>query len=163
MTSTWRIANPQDWDRISELSVLLNREDPGEVPRTGGRSIRATLAELLANPIRGAAEVFEVDFSVVGYALLISFWSNEFGGEICTIDELYVERAWRGRGAGSSLISVLRTPGNALWPGTPVALMLEAHRANTRSRALYARHGFEVDPNHHMILPLVADAAMRTN
>jgi hypothetical protein len=41
--------------------------------------------------------VCDVERRTVGYALLISFWSNELGGEVCNIDELFVAPVYRRR------------------------------------------------------------------
>lgn len=102
--------------------------------------IRGTLAALRETPGRGQAIVLEEDGAVVGYALLISFWSNEVGGEICVIDELYVDEAYRGRGHAKGLIqTILR--GEARWAGI-VGLELEVSPENQRARALYEKLGF---------------------
>ena len=83
----------------------------------------------------------EVDGVVVGYALLVSFWSNEYGGEICAIDELYVKPSHRSRGVSTSLFDEV-IGDRMLWPGHPVALELEVTPDNDRARALYERLGF---------------------
>ena len=58
----------------------------------------AVLAKLREEPNRGRAVICDVEGRTVGYALLISFWSNELGGEVCYIDELFVAPLYRGRG-----------------------------------------------------------------
>jgi len=55
----------------------------------------------------------------VGYALLISFWSNELGGEVCNIDELSVASEYRGRGLATALIEQLAEGGASPWPVKP--------------------------------------------
>lgn len=94
----WRSAKTEDSERIVEMCRNLNIEDPSEDSRSGEMFVRRTLVELSANPVRGQAVVLEYDGMVCGYALLISYWSNEFGGEICSIDELFVEPSLRGKG-----------------------------------------------------------------
>ena len=83
------------------------------------------------------------------HALLVSFWSNELGGEIGTIDELFVRDSWRNRGFGSRLIDAIEA-GNTIWPGRPVALELEVSPANVRALALYERLGLGVKRNASM-------------
>ena len=78
---------------------------------------------------------------IVFYALLISFWSNELGGEICNIDELYVCRHVRGNGHGKALIMSLKTE-NSIWPNKPVAIELEVSPHNSKARAFYEKLGF---------------------
>jgi GNAT superfamily N-acetyltransferase len=67
----------------------------------------------------GARWSQEFDRQVVGYALLMSFWSNEYGGELCNVDELYVQPAQHGRGLSTELLIRLGDD-RTLWPGRPV-------------------------------------------
>ena len=135
----WRSANPSEDDLIVEMCLALNREDPGEP--VGEPQIRRTLAAFRADPVRGRALLAEVDGVVAGYALLVSFWSNEYGGEICAIDELYVKPSHRSRGISTSLFDAVISD-RTLWPERPVALELEVTPDNARARALYERLGF---------------------
>jgi hypothetical protein len=91
-SSPWRLVTRQDFDRIVAMNERLNTEDPSETMPFDGMMMRRTLSEITLNPIGGAAATLELEGKLCGYALLISFWSKEFGGEICPIDELYVER-----------------------------------------------------------------------
>lgn len=155
-TSIWRPARRSDWPRISEMCIALNDEDPGESYSLGSSSITRTLAELSANPLRGKAVVLAQGADVVGYALLISFWSNEFGGEICALDELFIMPDYRSQGHASQLITMLSGDPGELWPRRAPALVLETRRANAGSRKLYERHGFRISPTNHMFLVLEA-------
>jgi ribosomal protein S18 acetylase RimI-like enzyme len=94
------------------------------------------------SPHRGRALVCEVDGRPAGYALLISFWSNELGGEVCNIDELFVAPEYRGRGLATDLFTMLTANEQSLWPTKPAALALEVSPTNIRARALYERLGF---------------------
>jgi GNAT superfamily N-acetyltransferase len=135
----WRPASPAEDDAIVAMCLALNAEDPGQP--VGAEQVQRTLRELRAEPVRGRAVVAELGAEVVGYALLIAFWSNEYGGEICDVDELYVKPAHRGAGIATRLFAQLEDD-RALWPRRPVALELEATPANTRARAYYERLGF---------------------
>src|SRR5262249_14368159 len=101
----WRPAKPDEDEAIVAMCLALNAEDPGE-PVTADQ-VRRTLAAFRAEPVRGRAVVAEVGAEVVGYALLVSFWSNEWGGEICAIDELYVAPAHRAQGIGTRLFEAV--------------------------------------------------------
>jgi GNAT superfamily N-acetyltransferase len=137
---SWRLARPSDDAAIVTRSLALYAEDPSEQPVDEAR-VRRTLAALRAEPLRGRAVVLELDGAVAGYALLVAFWSNEYGGELCEIDELYVDAAHRGQGHGSRLFDLVQD--GTLWPGTPVALGLEITDGNARARRLYERLGFK--------------------
>jgi ribosomal protein S18 acetylase RimI-like enzyme len=136
----WRPARSEDDPEIVRMCLELNREDPGEAPVPEGQ-VRATLAALRAEPVRGRAVVLEGGGIVLGYALLVSFWSNELGGEVCNVDELYVARSARRRGHARALVEALEA-GSPLWPNTPLAVELEVSPENAGARALYAGLGF---------------------
>jgi GNAT superfamily N-acetyltransferase len=148
----WRLATALDDESIVSMCMALNTEDPGPAP-VHPRQVLRTLARLREEPYRGRALVCEVDGYPAGYALLISFWSNELGGEVCNIDELFVAPAFRGRGLAANLFTALTGSEQQLWPEKPVALELEVSPANKRARALYERLGF-CGNNLSMRLPL---------
>src|SRR5262249_51473553 len=75
--------------------------------------------------------------------LLIAFWSNELGGNICEVDELFVVPERRSRGHGKSLFEAISK--RDLWP-TPVAgIVLGVTPDNVRARRLYERLGCAAD------------------
>lgn len=145
----WRLAVPDDDDAIARLCHALYEEDPSPEPVPQSH-ISRTLAVLRSEPVRGRAVVLELDGVVAGYALLVAFWSNELGGEICEIDELYVAPAARGRGHGGELLAGLAS-GALPWAAHCVALALETTPANARARRLYERAGFHAH-NQSMVL-----------
>ncbi len=140
----WRLATAADDLAVLEMFQALYREDPSPDPVPDEQLLR-TLRVLREEPVRGRAIVFETDGACVGYALLVSFWSNELGGEVANIDELYVARDHRGRGAGTELVD--RLSRGELWGRVPVAIDLEVTPDNHRARALYERLGFVAAKN----------------
>jgi GNAT superfamily N-acetyltransferase len=137
----WRRAIPADDGIIVSMCMELNADDPGNVAVAPDQVAR-TLAKLREEPIRGQAVVCEVDGRVVGYALLISFWSNESDGEVLHIDELFIGEVYRGRGLGTDLIERLAAREPSLWSSRPAALALEVSPQNRRAKSLYERLGF---------------------
>lgn len=135
----WRLARPDEDDAVVAMSLQLYQDDPGPL-QIGPEQVRRTLAALRGEPRRGRALVLEIDQKPVGYALLIAFWSNEYGGELCEIDELFVASEHRNRGHGRSLFAALER--GELWPAPPVALALGVTLDNARARRLYERLGF---------------------
>ncbi len=138
----WRNAEPRDDEAVVRLCVSLNREDPGPEP-VPPEHMRRTLLALREHPRRGQVVVLDLHSEPCGYALLIPFWSNELGGEVCVIDELYVLPEHRGRGHGTQLMEGLAA-GTLPWAETAVALALETTPDNARARRLYERLGFRV-------------------
>ena len=135
----WRPATESDDDVLVEMCLGLYQEDPGPLPGDA-RPMLETLATLRREPWRGRAVVLDVGQQVVGYALLIAYWSNEFGGEVCAVDELYVVRDFRGRGHGAALFEAIER--GDVWPAPVVAVVLGITPGNTRARRLYERLGF---------------------
>ena len=137
----WRLATASDDEAIVSMCVALNAEDLGPNP-VQSQHVRRTLAKLREEPNRGRAVVCDFEGRTVGYALLISFWSNELGGEVCNIDELFVAPQYRGRGLATALLEELAEKEPSVWPIRPAALALEVTSQNERARALYERLGF---------------------
>jgi GNAT superfamily N-acetyltransferase len=135
----WRLARESDDASVVEMCLGLYREDPGSSV-VDARQMRQTLATLRREPWRGRVVVLDVGQQVVGYALLISYWSNEFGGEVCGVDELYVTPEFRSRGHGASLFEGVER--GDLWPGPVAALALGTTPGNARARRLYEKLGF---------------------
>lgn len=123
----------------------LYAEDPSVYTMTADKALR-TLKTLASEPLRGKAVVLGMSGVTAGYALLTSVWSNELGGTVCVVDEIYVVPAHRGAGLASWLVTSLRertTP----WFRDAVAFELEVSPANTRARGLYERMGFRAKRN----------------
>jgi len=97
-----------------------------------------TIDRLLAEPSRGRVVLPMQDDTPCGYALLIPFWSNEWGGTVLLLDELFVQEEFRGRGIGKAFLSLLERER----PFEAIVLALEVSPRNTRARALYESMGF---------------------
>ena len=141
----WRLAGAQEDEAIVAMSLALYANDPPPA-RVGAAQVRTTLDTFRREPVRGRAVVLDADGEIAGYALLVSFWSNELAGEICTIDELYVTPPLRSRGYATALVDSLLA-GEGVWPRVPVAIELEVSPTNTRAAALYQRLGFRAKHN----------------
>jgi len=136
----WRVAKPEDDDRILAMCMELNREDPGDEPVPEWH-VRRTLTRLRSEPHRGSCVVLELAREVAGYALLIPFWSNEMGGDLCEVDELFVMPEHRSRGYGRALFANLEC--RAFGPPEAVGIALIVRSGNPRARKFYASLGFE--------------------
>ncbi len=144
----WRTANATDEEQIVAMCEKLYQEDPSP-HSVSSEQTKRTLAKLRSEKIRGKAVVLEIDKKITGYALLISFWSNELGGEICYIDELYVRSDYRGNGYASLLVKKLMQ-GDPIWPNRIVAVELEVTPQNSKAKTLYSKLGFSPAKNTKM-------------
>jgi len=92
------------------------------------------------------AFVFEENGSVVGYALLARTWSQEAGGEVIWIEEIYLEPSARGKGYGSAFFRFLEEQ----YAPEAKRFRLEVEKENEGAVALYERLGFEFFPYDQM-------------
>jgi ribosomal protein S18 acetylase RimI-like enzyme len=127
---------------VAELIQGLYREDPSDKPMLP-KKIQDTFDALTKYPELGSIIIFDHDGVIIGYSILINFWSNEFGGNILTIDELYIKKAYRSQGVGSRFIHYLAE----IRFGNSVAIQLEVTPDNVKARKLYESLGFKLHKN----------------
>lgn len=138
--SRWRAACEVDDVAIVAMCLALNDEDPGDV-RVTPDQIRRTLTVFREDSTRGRALIAEVDGQVAGYALIVGIWSNELGGEVCVVDELFIVPERRRHGLATALIESLRDCGD-LCSDQAVAVALEVASSNKNARAFFVKQGF---------------------
>ena len=131
-------------DVLRMMQGLYAEDDPG----TGVDVSRfpLTIVRLLTDPTLGRIVLFKKGDAVCGYAILIPYWSNEFGGNLVFVDELFVDQAFRGQGIARSFLAFLAEQR----PFRAVALALEVSPRNERARSLYESLGFH--QRHHQML-----------
>ena len=131
---------------VRDMMAALYAED---APASGNapRSFSITISHLLDHPDRGRIDLFVEGSEVIGYALLIPYWSNEFGGTIVFVDELYVVPRSRGRGVGRGLFAMIEGER----PYGAVAVFLEVSSTNHRARKLYESLGLTERTNSVLV------------
>ena len=127
---------------LAGMMESLYQEDPF-APDAKREQFPRTIQHLLACPDQGRIVLFVERDAVCGYALLIPFWSNEFGGNVVVIDEIYVRPNFRNRGIAKAFFSLV----TAEKPFNAVAMGLEVSPDNSAARRLYASLGFEPRTN----------------
>ncbi len=115
----------------------LYSEDKSESPVDESR-FSLTIDFFLANPSQGRIVLFEEGGALRGYALLVPYWSNEFGGPLVVVDELFVIPEARSRGIAKSFFRLLGEEK----PFEAVALALEVNPGNAGALRLYQSLGF---------------------
>jgi ribosomal protein S18 acetylase RimI-like enzyme len=108
--------------------------------------ISNALRPLLQNPLIGEVWVAH-DKGIVGYLVMSWGWGIESGGGEALIDEVYVTPEARGSMVATGLVQAALD--SAQIRGTR-AIFLETEADNPRSRKLYERLGFEVEPSMWM-------------
>lgn len=108
--------------------------------------IENTIATLQDTPDLGTIELVLDTGNVIGYAILINYWSNEYGGFIKFIDEIFIEKAYRSKGIGTQFLHFLMHKKYQ----SAVAFALEVMPNNDRALRLYQQLGFVLDGRHHL-------------
>jgi ribosomal protein S18 acetylase RimI-like enzyme len=124
-------------DAVVAMMNGLYAEDPA-ASKPDQSKFPETIRFLLARPEMGRIVLFSDGQSVHGYSILIPFWSNEYGGVILFVDELYVVAPSRRRGIGRGLFDFIARER----PFDAVAVFLEVSPTNQRARRLYGSLGF---------------------
>lgn len=134
----------RDHEVLTKMILALYTEDPSSNVMTTAK-IDRTIA-MMEDGRTGRFIMAEVDGATAGYALLSYYWSNEFGGRVVYIDELFILPAYRNHGLGTRLMeSIFENAEEA------VAFALEVTPKNDKAKALYERMGFREWPNRHFI------------
>ncbi len=144
MPISFRPYEVKDHAILSQYIFNLYLEDAGG-QTMNQKKIDQTIAALATRPDLGRFVLFDFLKKTVGYALLINYWSNEYGGVICHIDEIYVNKKVRGKGIATSFVRYLQQQKDQY-----VGLELEVMPANNRALQLYHKLGFKPGRNRHL-------------
>lgn len=130
---------------FEDMVFALYSEDPCGEP-ISALKIRRTIEEFERRPDKGRITLFWIDGEAAGYAITVYLWSNEFGGDIAVLDELYVKPSWRGQGIAGRFLSHL----SHVAAGALQGIQLEVTPDNDRALGFYRRRGFAPAPNRHL-------------
>ncbi len=129
--------------------IALMREfyhSPAVLAPVPDAHFEATCAEILSgSPFAAAFLVREADENA-GYAQFSFTYSNEAGGMVVWIEELYIRPAFQNRGLGRACLEQIR----ARYPRA-ARFRLEVEPENEAARRLYARLGYVSLPYAQMI------------
>lgn len=101
-------------------------------------NIARSFAEFTGGTPFGDAFIFEENGKTVGYGVLAYTYSQEAGGKVVWLEEIYVCREHRGRGLGSEFIDFVLSEIPAK------RYRLETEPENEAAARLYIRKGFEL-------------------
>lgn len=105
-----------------------------------------TFAELVRTDVYALGYLLEYAGKPAGYALLAKTFSQEAGGYVLWLDELYVLPDYRSKGLGREFFQFLEDT----FPET-ARIRLEVEAENIRAIALYEKMGFISLPYRQMI------------
>ncbi len=113
------------------------------VPR---ENYTATFNELMRSDDYLRCYIFEWDNVPCGFALLSKTFSQEAGGFSVTIEEIYIDEEYRGRGLATEFFEFLKRESHAM------RLRIEVEDYNEGAKRLYERMGFELLPYLQMVI-----------
>ena len=122
------------------MPAVLHEIDPAHFTRT--------FDEILAGSPLAGGVIAELDGKAAGYALLSFTWSNEAGGLVVLVEEVYVREAFRSHGIGQEIFRYLRRK----YDGEACRYRLEVTRENPRAAKLYERLGYRELDYRQMVL-----------
>jgi ribosomal protein S18 acetylase RimI-like enzyme len=93
----------------------------------------------------GEVLMIEYEGTLAGYSIIFRYWSNEYGGLMISIDELFIKKEFRNYGIASTFINALINDEkkNPAFAG----IELESHPDNEAANKLYASLGFPENEN----------------
>ena len=92
--------------------------------------------------------VMTEDDNILGYVLLSFTYSNEVGGMVVWIEELYVKEAYRNHGLGKQALQWILNE----YQENTKRFRLEVTEENKGAKKLYQSFGFEILPYQQMTL-----------
>src|SRR6516162_3860621 len=128
--------------KLLMMTRALYAEDEAASPVDRSR-FSSNVESLVSHPLRGRIVLFSEGELLCGYALLIPYWSNEFGGTLLFVDEMFVIPGARNRGIGRRFFKFL----HQTRPFEAVALALEVSPGNAGALRLYESLGFRRQKN----------------
>jgi GNAT superfamily N-acetyltransferase len=130
-------ATLSDLESLLLLMRHMQEADPWTEP-FHEPTVRASLAQLLQNPVYGVIFVVREELNPIGYVAICFDYSLEYRGKGAWIDELFVESSHRGKGIGTQLLDLAEA---ASREHNAKFLHLEVTHGNPAIE-LYRRRGF---------------------
>ena len=141
-----RKARETDRTQVIEMSGALYRSGAALHPIPDAQISRTFDVVMGGSPF-AALYIAEQDGQTAGYALLAYTYSNEAGGLVVWIEELYIKPQYRGGGFGSQMLSFIERE----HAGRAARIRLEVDSSNEGAKRLYIAAGFGTLPYEQMV------------
>lgn len=131
-----------DVEGVAAAVAGLLAELGGQMPSRA--EMEAEVQALLDDPQGGSVLIAEADGEIVG--VLTASWQRAIHvpGVYATIQDLWVDEAWRSRGVGAELVEAIASQARTRGVGRlEVGLPRETFAAIASTESFYRRNGFE--------------------
>jgi len=145
MDLTFEYYVESDFNELKEMIFGLYDEDPAGLPITEDKIIKS-INESICRPNKVKIIMIRNGLASIGYGIITFIWSNEYGGDVVNIDELYIKKEYRNKSAGSRFIKYIMESNKSAKLFT-----LEITPQNRNALKLYKRLGFEISSTMHMV------------
>ncbi|MDX2215429.1 MAG: GNAT family N-acetyltransferase [Oculatellaceae cyanobacterium bins.114] len=119
----------------------------------------AALLRLLNDPTLGRIWLICHEAEAIGYGVLTLGYSLEFGGQDAFIDELFVQKDYRGQGVGTKTLDFLESMCQEL---EIKALHLEVEHENAKAQQFYRKVGFG-DRHYYLMTKRIQQSSGNTH
>jgi GNAT superfamily N-acetyltransferase len=151
--STVREAGADDVEAVATAVEALLLELGGSRPERS--DLETEVRALLDDPEGGSVLIAEADGGIVG--VLSASWQRAIHvpGVYATIQDLWVDEAWRSRGVGAELVEAIASQARTRGVSRlEVGLPRETFAAIASTESFYRRNGFEhLGPRMRRLLP----------
>ena len=143
---TLRNITPEDRELYLELSKGFYTGDATLHP-ANFTFINRTFDECISDSPFAKAYILEEAGKPAGFALFSFTWSNESGGMVALLEELYVAPEYRGMRLGTQFMDWMLLTFKDM-----TRIRLEVCHCNSGARRLYERYGFTLLDYEQMVL-----------
>ena len=140
----FRKITENDWELYRGYVDTFYHTDAVNAP-VPVENYRATFDEMMRSDTYVRGYIFEYEGTPCGFALLSKTFSQEAGGISITIEEIYIEPAYRSKGLATEFFRWLKDEG-------AMRLRIEVEDDNEGAKRLYERMGFELLPYLQMVI-----------
>jgi len=143
-----RKASPVDVDKLVSLMAEFYSASPYTL---NPRRAREAFTPLLADERLGHVWFVQANSQDVGYVAVTLCHSMNYGGLCATVDDFFIQPAFRGAGLGKAALAEVR---NFCVSHGIRALHVETSRDSAPALAVYRHAGFVATDLVHLTLPL---------
>ena len=131
----------EERDRTSVTDMMRTFYASEAVATNGSEEIfKNDIDACLSNNPYLEGYVFDDDGKICGYGMLAKSFSTEYGKHCIWIEDIYIEKEYRGMGIGSSFFEFIENK----YPDC--IFRLEVEEENERALLVYKKNGFEFMP-----------------